>query len=218
MHDDDVPFASEAYVMAWGRLWPRFPELLLVAILWLVFAAVEGVLHYAGFPAASLYDLLVTVPLNFGALYACLRAARGQPVDPSHLFHAFRTAYLPAIGAHVLFIVLVGAGLIALVVPGIVMAARLSFVGFLVVDEGLGPLAAIRESWRRTHGFTGRILLLWLLGIPITLAGLALFGVGVVPAIMWIHLAFATLFVGVTEGYDVAAGDVSPARPTPAAT
>jgi hypothetical protein len=45
-------------------------------------------------------------------------------------------------------------------------------VGFLVVDEGLDPIAAVRESWRRTEGLAGRILLLWFLGIPITLAGL----------------------------------------------
>lgn len=218
MHDDDVPFASEAYVMAWGRLWERFPELLPVAMVWFVFAAVEGVIHYAGIPGASLYDLLVVVPLNFGALYVYLRAVRGEPVDPSHLFQVFRTAYWRAIGTHLLFVVLVVAGLIAFVVPGFIIAARLSFVGFLVMDEGLDPAGAIRESWRRTEGFAGRILLLWLLGIPIGLAGLLFFGVGVVPAVMWIHLAFAALFVGVTEGYEEAAGEVSAARPTPEAT
>ena len=212
MHDDDVPFASEAYVMAWPRLWERFLELLPVAVVWFVFAAVEGVLHYAGIPGASLYDLLVVVPLNFGALYVYLRAARGEPVDPSHLFQAFRTAYWRAIGAHLMFVVLVIAGLIAFVVPGFIVAARLSFVGFLVMDEGLDPAGAIRESW-----LAGRVLLLWLLGIPIWLAGSLFFGVGVVPAVMWIHLAFATLFVGVTEGCEEAA-DVSAARPTPEAT
>ena len=218
MHDDDVPFASEAYVMAWSRLWERFPELLLVAICWTVLIVPEAHLHHTGSRAAGLYHLLVTVPLNFGALYAYLRAARGEPVGPMHLFQGFRTAYLRAIGAHLLFVVLVGAGLIALLVPGVIIAARLAFVGFLVVDEGLDPIAAVRESWRRTEGYAGRILLLWLLGLPIVLAGLMAFGVGVVPAIMWIHLAFATLFVGVTEGYEAAPGDVTAGRPTPEAT
>jgi len=209
MYDDDVPLTSEAYGTAWDRLRERFPELLLVAILWLVLAAPEGILHHTGSRAAPLYNVFVTVPLNFGALYVYLRAARGEPIDPMHLFHAFRTAYVQTILTHLLFVVLVGAGLILLVVPGVIVAARLSFVAFLVVDERLDAVEAVRESWRRTEGFAGRILLLWLLGIPITLGGLLLLGVGVVPAVMWIHLAFATLFVGVTEGVDRAPDDVS---------
>jgi uncharacterized membrane protein len=126
-----------------------------------------------------------------------------------HLFEAFRTAYVQTIIAHVLFVVLVGAGLVLVVVPGIIVATRLSFVAFLVVDEDMAAVDALRESWRRTEGFAGRIFVLWLLGLPISLVGLLLLGVGIVPALMWIHLAFALLFLGVSEGRDPPADDLS---------
>ena len=95
-------------------------------------------------------------------------------------------------------------------------ATRLVFVGFLVVDERMDAIEAVRESWRRTDGFGGRIFVLWLLAIPISAAGLLLLGVGIVPALMWIHLAFAMLFVGVTEGYERAGDELSVAPPRPA--
>src|SRR5215470_14572204 len=67
-------------------------------------------------------------------------------------------ARLPSIAYHLLvgvpatFGALVGAGFVLLVVPGIWIATRLAFVGFLVVDEGLDAPDAVRESWRRTQG------------------------------------------------------------------
>ena len=94
MHEDDVPTAGETYVLAWGRLWERFPELLLMALLWILCTAPGAMLHHAGARgAAALYNVLVTVPLNFGALYVYLRAARDERLHPAHLFEAFRTAY-----------------------------------------------------------------------------------------------------------------------------
>ena len=121
----DVPTASEVYVLAWDRLKGRFPELLLVALCWIACAAPEAMLRHAGSRGANLYHVFVTVPLNFGALYVYLRAARGERVRPMHLFEAFRRAYVQTIIAHVLFVVLVGAGLVLLVVPGIIVATRL---------------------------------------------------------------------------------------------
>jgi uncharacterized membrane protein len=157
--------------------------------------------------AAVLYHLIVLVPLNFGGLYALLRAARGHAPRVGDLFEAFRSAYAQTILTHVLFVALVGAGLVLLVVPGIIIATRLSFVAFLVMDEHLDAGPALRESWRRTLGYGGTIFLVWLLGIPISLAGALLFGVGLIPAGIWIHLAFATLFALVTAAER---GEVAP--------
>ncbi|HXJ35122.1 MAG TPA: hypothetical protein VMS22_13910 [Candidatus Eisenbacteria bacterium] len=221
MYDPEVPTATEAYGYAWSPLWSRFPELLLAALLWTVIAAPGGILHKIGaVPLAFAYHTLVTVPLTFGALYVYLRAARGEAIRPAHLFEAFRSCYVQTIFAHVLFVTLVGMGLVLLVVPGLFIATRLAFVGFLVVDEAMDAPTAVRESWRRTEGIAGRIFLVWLLGIPLGVAGLALFGVGFVPAVMWIHLAFAVLFVAATDGMEALADGLRGslrAEPGPAA-
>jgi membrane-anchored glycerophosphoryl diester phosphodiesterase (GDPDase) len=137
-------------------------------------------------------------PLNFGALAIYLHAARGEPFEIGDLFAAFRGAYATVLAAHVLFVVLVGAGFTLLVLPGIWIATRLSFVAFLVMDEGETASGAVRESWRRTEGHAWRILRLWIVGAVLGGVGLLLLGVGVVPAAMWAHVAFAALFVRIT--------------------
>lgn len=199
MRESDVPTATEAYAFATHPLREYFVDLLLLALIWIGFATVAGTLrHVEAKGAATLYETLVMVPLNFGALYAYLRAARGERPVVRDLFAAFRSAYLQTVLAHILFVALVGAGFVLLIVPGFIVATRLAFVGFLVVDEEMDAVDAIKESWRRTEGYAGRIFVLWLLAIPITIGGLLLLGVGIVPAGIWIHLAFATMFADVT--------------------
>src|SRR6266850_61813 len=214
MLDSDTPSAIDAYEFAWNPLKGYFVDLLLVSLVWLAFAIPAGLLHHAhrGFLAA-VYNLFIMVPLNFGALYAYLRAARGETPRVKDLFEAFRSAYGQSILAHGLFLVLVGLGFAMLVVPGIIVAVRLAFVALLVVDEHMTAVSAVKESWRRTAGHGGTIFLLWLLGIPISIAGVLLLGVGIIPAVMWIHLTFATFFAAVTasKGERIVAPAGSPA-------
>jgi hypothetical protein len=197
--DARIPTPFEAYGFAWQVLKTYFVDLLAVALVWMAFAIPAAVLHrgHRGI-LGGLYNVFVMVPLNFGGLYVYLRAVRGGAPRVGDLFEPFRSAYGQTVLAHILFLVLVGVGLVFLVVPGIIIAIRLSFVAFLVVDERLDATSAIQESWRRTAGHGGSIFLLWLLGIPISIGGLMLLGVGIVPAAMWIHLAFAALFAAVT--------------------
>jgi hypothetical protein len=197
--DADTPTAFQAYGFAWNVLWTYFVDLVPIALAWVALAIPAAVLHrsHRGI-LGGLYNVFVMVPLNFGALYVYLRAVRAGRPRIADLFEPFRSAYGQTILAHVFFVVLVGMGLVFLIVPGIIVAVRLSFVGYLVVDEHLDAMSAIRESWSRTAGHGGTIFLVWLLGIPISIGGLALLGVGIFPAVMWIHLAFATLFAAVT--------------------
>lgn len=78
------------------------------------------------------------------------------------------------------------------------LAVRFTFVPYLVVDEGLGPLAALTESWRRTGHHFWALLAAGLLSMLIILGGLLLFLVGVFPALMWVGLTHATLFASIT--------------------
>ncbi len=196
----DVPTATEAYVRAWRPLGRCFMELLLLAIVWSVLASPAGIARHAGARGfAAAYFTFVVVPLNFGALNAYLHAVRGKAPRVSQLFEPFRRAYVRTVLAHVLWVVLVTAGLLCLVVPGVYVATRLSFTPFLVVDEDMDALEAIRESWRRTEGHAATVFGVWLLAIPLGLAGLLAFGIGIVPAIMWAHLAFATVYDEITE-------------------
>ncbi len=85
------------------------------------------------------------------------------------------------------------------------LAVRFAFIPYLVIDEGLGTVAAFQESWRRTGRHFWTLLGAGLLAIPIVLGGLMFFLVGVIPALMWLGLAHATIFASITaEGSAVA--------------
>ena len=55
--------------------------------------------------------------------------------------------------------IIVFVGFILLVVPGIIAALMLMFGNYLVVDKGLGPIAAMKESMRITKGSRWKLLL-----------------------------------------------------------
>ena len=64
---------------------------------------------------------------------------------------------LPLIVAYILVVIIVVIGLVALIIPGIWLAVKLSMVFPAVVFERTGPFAAIGRSWSLTNGSWWRI-------------------------------------------------------------
>ncbi|OHB72410.1 MAG: hypothetical protein A2W23_03450 [Planctomycetes bacterium RBG_16_43_13] len=58
----------------------------------------------------------------------------------------------------------------------------------------MGAIDAIKESWRMTTGYAWRVFFIYLLSIPIMIAGIICLIVGVIPAGMWIGISFASLY------------------------
>ena len=193
---------GSAYGNGWRQLWKYFLELFLIGIIGLVIGiptgmsgwaqgatAAAGVLGFLGF----VYSILVNGPVEYGVAFAYLRAARGDKLEIKDMFEAFKN-YWNAVLASLLVSVIIGIGLVLLIIPGIIFACKLAFTPYLVVDRKMAVIEAIKESWRMTGGHAWRVFLIGLLAIPIFIAGLICFGVGVIISIMWITLAFASLY------------------------
>jgi uncharacterized membrane protein len=88
-------------------------------------------------------------------------------------------------------------GIIMLVVPGIIMACRLAFVPYLVMDRNLEPIAAVEKSWQMTRGYSWTIFGIGILAIPIFFLGLLMVFVGAIFSAMWITTAFAAFYYAV---------------------
>ncbi|HEX8968287.1 MAG TPA: hypothetical protein VF937_10420 [Chloroflexota bacterium] len=197
------PSVGAAYSNAWEVLKVDFWQLLLVGfVAWLLGGVVGGLLGSQSRGGASalsgLYQILIGTPIFYGAAYAWLRAVRGQKPEVSDLFVPFQRYWLTSVLAGLLTEVIVVVGFILLIVPGIYLAVRLSFVPFIVVDEGRGPVEALTESWRRTEGFFWTIFGSGLLGIVVVIVGFVLLIVGSIPAFMLVYLAFASLYAAIT--------------------
>lgn len=93
-------------------------------------------------------------------------------------------------------------GIPLLVVLGVILALTLLFSGFLVIDRGLGPIQALKESHRITRGYKWSLFGLSMLLVLINLAGLlALFvGIFVSAPVSLLALTHAYRVLGGGEG------------------
>lgn len=107
-------------------------------------------------------------------------------------FKSTSKVYFNYVLATILYTLIVVAGFILLIVPGIIWALQYSMYGYLIIEKGYDPIQALKKSLEITRGERLHLLVLGLclLGI-IILGALALF-VGLVIAIpiTWIAGAF----------------------------
>jgi uncharacterized membrane protein len=201
------PGASSCYSHGWDRMWNYFLELLLIVAVMIVAAVpltwmsiADEVGAYQGFLLeffALIYWIMLFAPLKYGLAYSFLKAVRGEKLDTKDMLAPFRNYFNVVLG-NLLVTIVVGIGFVFLIVPGIILACKLAFVPYLVVDRGLDAIEAFKESWKMTGGYTVEIFLIWLLAVPIIIAGIILLGVGLIASTMWIGLAFASMYHAVT--------------------
>jgi uncharacterized membrane protein len=82
------------------------------------------------------------------------------------------------VGGQVIFGLIVLLGLILLIVPGIIWGLKYMFTPYLIIDRGLMPMEAIRESGRITQGHKWELFLLGLALAGINILGLLCLIVG----------------------------------------
>lgn len=197
------PEVGQCYGNGWRQLWKYFLELLLINIVSGVIALPNGLTRVSGVfaPFVIVYSILVGGPVDYGLSFAHLKVARGEKVEVKDIFAAFGN-YWNAVLASLLVGVIVGIGFVLLIIPGIIFGCKLAFTPYLVVDRKMEVIEAVKESWRMTGGHALTIFLIGLLAIPISIAGLICLGVGIIPAVMWIRLASASLYYSVSVGME----------------
>ena len=194
------------YGNGWQKMWKYFLELFLIGIIAFVIGipswfsrttdAVSTADVFLGIVLFA-YGLLIVGPVDYGVAFAHLKAARADKLIIKDMFEAFRN-YWNAVLANLLVGVIVFIGLVIFIIPGIIFACKLAFTPYLVVDQKMGVIEAVKESWRMTNGYAWKVFLIGLLSIPISIAGFICFGVGIIVAVMWIRLAFASLYHSVS--------------------
>lgn len=141
---------------------------------------------------------MLTKPKDYGISFVNLKAARDDPPVIEDMFEAFHN-YRNAVLAGLLVTVICGIGFVLLIVPAIIVSCKLAFTPYLIVERKMEVIEALQESWRMTRGYAWTVFLVGLLAIPVFIAGLLCFGVGVILSIIWIHLASASLYHAVSS-------------------
>ena len=197
------PEAGACYSNGLKKLSKYFIDFLLIFIIVIVFGIPTYVLSWVqsfgesiGFAwglFGYIYGFLVTGPLEYGVSFAFLKAARGEKPEVKDLSKVLEN-YWNIILANLLCGIIVFIGFVLFIIPGIYLLCKLAFVRYLVVDEKMDALKAIQESWNMTNGHALTIFLMGLLAIPIFIAGILLFGIGIIFSAMWVEAAFASIY------------------------
>lgn len=140
------------------------------------------------------YFLLLPV-FNYSAKLIYIDAVREKEIDFRKLIAGFNN-YMNVILANLLKFALVGMGFLFLIIPGIILACRLAFVSYLVMDKNLDPIQAIEQSWKLTKGLGWNIFIMAIFSVFIFIFGIILLIVGVFPALIWINSSFASIYQG----------------------
>jgi len=137
-----------------------------------------GVVALAGFLISTAISILV----DMGGINVTLKAHENvDTVEFKDLWHP--QTFWKYLGAGILTGLCVLAGLILLIIPGIIVGLMLMFVKYLVIERNLSPVAALKESNRITKGHKWPLLGLLAMVILLNLIGALLIGVGLLVSV-----------------------------------
>jgi hypothetical protein len=166
---------------AYRRRWRLFSSVLLAMLgAWVVLEVVVlttqrlGILAWA---LAHIAFLLCFSGIEVGLLRISLALQDGRNPRLADAFNHFNLA--PGfLAGQLLYLTIVLAGLVLLVVPGILLAARFALFGFQNAAGESGVLQSFKQSGNLTRGATGRLAATLVTLFVFNLLGAALLGVG----------------------------------------
>jgi uncharacterized membrane protein len=122
--------------------------------------------------------LLANAFIAGGIVEFALKVARGQTPSFGDVFGGgkyFGAMFVGWIG----FSIAVGIGAMLCIVPGYIVQFGLWPFAFIIVDQKLGGIDALKKAWAMTTGHKMNIFVFWLLCLLVTIAGELACGIGV---------------------------------------
>jgi len=109
------------------------------------------------FAVSLLLQLFLTFLAQAVIVYAAFQELRGQGFTLGDAVKKGLSQFMSVLGVSLLATILTFLGMIALIIPGIIVAVALYVAVPACVVERLGPVPSLRRSARLTKGFRGRI-------------------------------------------------------------
>lgn len=194
---------TDSYGIGWEMFTSNFWILTGAAFIYSLIEGITEIEDKEGSVAllSMLFGLLISAPIGMSFSWMFLKCARREHFTLSDMFAVFGRNYWQAVGGHIVRSILTVVGFLLLIIPGIIVTVRLSFMDYLIIDRKMGAIEAMKESWEMTRGHGWTIFFMGLMAIPIILLGLLCFIIGVVAAMALIKSAYAILYHTIAHSY-----------------
>lgn len=149
---------------------------------------------------------IAMIPLGVGLGVISIRRAAGKPVSPTVIFEPYQHA-LPLIFMMVMMFLLIIAGYILFILPGIYLSIAYSFAPYLITEKNMGAWQALEASRKAITKFWWRYFGLMLISVLLVIAGVIPFLIGLI----WV-LPLVTIAVGEVFARTFGDGPVIPVR------
>lgn len=136
---------------------------------------------------------ILGVILTIGLMKIFLRMYDGEDPKIEEIFSYYKL-FWNYISVSILYGLIVLGGLILLIVPGIIWAIKYSFAPLIVVDTGVGPRAALRESANLTKNLKSRLLGFGIVCVVVALLGYLVFMVGALVSVPVVSFAWIYVY------------------------
>jgi len=201
-----------------SRTWSIFKEqwvMCVVAILvvWVISFAVNFIVGFgAGIVGAvaksqaihiflsligNLATSLFAVWLGIGQAKYFLKVARGQTAEIGDLFSG-GPLFVNILLGSLLVGVIVFVGLLALVVPGVVLALMFSQFYYLILDRNVPVLESLSQSRELTNGNKLTLVLIWLVAMGLTLLACIPCFLGLIVVVPYLTLMVPVIYLAIT--------------------
>jgi hypothetical protein len=151
----------------------------------------------ANFPIASYLfftaEWALKIIIAMGMLKIWLKYADGIKGEFRDLFSCAPLFFKYLFGS-ILYNLIVFSGLVLLVIPGLFFFIKFKFYDYFIVDQGLGPIAALQRSYQATAGNEWELFFFMLLLLGINMLGCLACGIGLLVTLPASMIAMAFVY------------------------
>jgi hypothetical protein len=138
-------------------------------------------------------DVILTIVISIGLVKIALRFCDNEEGRFADLFSQY-PLFSKYLLSTILYVLIVFAGTILLIIPGIIWALQFYFYDYFIVDKGLGPIDALKRSSAITRGIKGDLFVFFLMLLGINLLGALCLLIGLFATIPTTMVAIAFVY------------------------
>jgi uncharacterized membrane protein len=192
---------GEALGFGWATLRDRFGTLIGLIVVSAIITVIpqllsQGATQQKATALALLFGIVAWVAeavVALGWTRITLKLHDGQNAEMQDLIEPYPLLW-KYIGASILAALAISIGFLVLFVPGVILAIRLGFFPFAIVDGGAGPVEALQKSWDLTRGSFWHLLTLAIALACVNVLGALALGIGLLVTVPMTAIAMAYVY------------------------